>query len=323
MKLDLDKANNAEDIKILKDFLRVRVPLAVKLFKQYDTQDTNFINIDQLKEMILNFKLPPKFQHESVLNPLIEKYKNLDDTTSQLINYKKLIEDIVDIKELNDFFNFKDKHIEKIESKIQNSKDKMIESYNLIKQEELKKHSLMKELERNAKLHAEAKLKQKDLENKYLLDKHPNSLQPSKELNEIVFKDIKQHSDKYKEFESKFSAHPSLRKEVIVQTRYGANPVFQNTKWITQPVSDSGMFLSERDRFSKNNHYFQEQEKHLRTNKHLNKINLIKYYNDENENKKNMENMLKDQKKLYSLLQRTEKMHKYEMINKIRNDLVE
>lgn len=319
MKIDINKASNAEDSKTLKDFIRVRIPLAVKMCKEMDKEENGVIKVNDLKTMIYNFKLPQRFLNDSVLNPLIDKFKDKDEN----INYKNFIEHIVDQKDLNDFFDFKDKHIEKIRNKIQSSKEKMQASYVLIKQEEDKKHALLEELEKNIQLHEEAKQKEKSKDKHNFYEKHINAYQPSMEFTKQLFKDKEAHAAQYRTFESNFSAHPSLRKEMVVQTRYGANPPYQNTKWITQPTTDSGMFISEGERFSKSNTYFQQQEKQLRTMKYANKINIIQFYNDQNENKKNMETMLKDQKKLYSLNQRTEKLHKYEVINKVRNELVE
>ena len=83
------------------------------------------------------------------------------------------------------------------------------------------------------------------------------------------------------------------------------------------------MYISETDRFKSKDNYFQKQEKQLKENKHLNKINTIKQYNEQFVNKNALSLVVSDQKKLYSLLQRTEKMFKYEMINKQRNELIE
>lgn len=319
MKNDIILSNNIEDLKTIKEFLRVRIPLSVKLFKNLDEEGTNYIKISELKEMIYNFKLPTRFQNENIINPLIEKYK---DVSGEKINYKDFLDDLVDSKEKNDFFNFKDMYVEKIKKKIINSEEQMEVSKSILKEEEKKKNEIMKELERNMKLHAE--LIQKGNENnKFEYDKYVNIYQPSLQFNSHIYKNIKENIEKYKEFEDKFSAHPSLRKEVRIQTRYGSNPPYQNTKWITQSVPNSGMYVSENDRFSKEVNYFQQQEKNLKWNKYKNKINMIKSYNDQNENKKNMENILKEQKNVFSLLQRTDKLYKYEMINKTRNELIE
>ena len=322
MQYNLSKANNADDIKTLKDFLRVRIPLAIKLCKNKDAKETNFIDINNFKSIISSFKLPLRFNNDSIINPLIEDFKN---NSRDKINYKQLIEYIVDTRELNDFYNFKDKYLYKIENKIKSSENQMKNSLEAIKLEQAKKHELFKELEKNKILDIEAKKhkKVKDEEFDKFYQSKINNYQPSKEFNELIFKDFKKTKDKYKEFESKFSAHPSLRKEVVIQTRYGSNPKVIDTKWITQSLPISGSYISEKDRFSQNINYFQEKEKHLKLNKFKNKINNIKFYNDQVENKFNMDLMLKDQKKQNSLLQRTNKLYRYELINKIRNELVE
>ena len=149
MKLSLDQANNNDDLKALKEFLRQRIPLAVKMFKTIDKNETNLVNQDEFKHVINGFKLPARFIQEKVFEPIFIEFK---DTDSEKIDYKKFIEHLADYKELNDFFNFKDKHIEKLKKKIEDSKESMIKSVALIKKEEEKKHILFEELEKNKRI---------------------------------------------------------------------------------------------------------------------------------------------------------------------------
>lgn len=291
------------------------------MFKTLDPKETNLIPVNELKNIIFNFKLPLRFVQESVLNPIIEQFR--DRQNEKMINYRNFIEYLADFKELNDFFNFKDKHIERLNDKINASKDQMIQSVVMIKKEEEKKHELLRELEKNIKIHEQAKEKEKEEDLKRIKQVHINNCQPSKEFNDLIFKDKDIIAKKFKEFEDNFSAHPSLRKEIKAKTRYGANPEIKSTAWITNQDPKSGMYISETDRFKTKDNYFQAKEKELKQNKFQNKINIIKFYTDQKDNKNAMAVMLKEQKKLYSLLQRTEKMYRYELINKIRNQLIE
>lgn len=291
------------------------------MFKKLDPDDTKLIYNNELKDVIYHFKLPQRFVHDSVLQPILDQFKDKDQTDK--INYKDFIEHLADYKELNDFFNFKDKHLEKLHNKIVESKDQMLQSVAMIKIEEEKKHELMKDIEKNIKLHEEFKAKEKQEELLKIKKLETNNSQPSKEFCDLVYKNKDKVMDKYKEFESKFSAHPSLRKELKAKTRYGANPELQSTAWITCQDPKSGMYINEKERFNNKDTYFQQQEKQLRENKHQNKINIIKFYQDQKDNKSTMSVMLGEHKKLYSLLQRTEKMFRYEMINKMRNQLIE
>lgn len=199
----------------------------------------------------------------------------------------------------------------------------MLKSVALIKIEEEKKFELLQELEKNIKLHEEVREKERQEELKRSKIEYINNCQPSKEFNEQIFKGKETLLDKYKEFESKFSAHPSLRKEIKAKTRYGANPPPKNTAWITSQDPKSGMFISESERFNTKDNYFQQKEKLMRQNKYKNKINIIKFYTEQKDNNSAMSVIINEQKKLYSLLQRTEKMYKYELINKNRNELIE
>lgn len=299
----------------------MRIPLSVRTFKKLDPEETFHITQQELKDVICNFKLPPRFINDKVLQPILDQFTDKNDPHK--INYKNFIEHLADYRELNDFFNYKEKHLDKLKDKIAASKEQVKNSVILIKKEEEKKHELLKELEKNIKLHEEVKEKEKQDELKRNKIEYVNNCQPSKEFNELLFKNKEKINDKYKEFESKFSAHPSLRKEIKAKTRYGANPEIKSTAWITSQDPKSGMFINEHERFNNKDNYFQQKEKMLRENKHKNKINIIKFYTEQKDNKSAMSVIINEQKKMYSLLQRTEKMYKYELINKNRNELIE
>ena len=323
LKHDLVLANNNEDMKYLKDFLRQRIPLSVKNFKLLDPNDTNLISPEELKSVLYNFKLPQRFVTESVIDPLIMEFRDKQDNSK--INYKNFIEHLADYKDINDFFNFKDKHIEKLQSKIIENKDIMLQSLATIRKEEEKKHELLHDLEKNIKIHEEEKIKMREKQIQMDLKElnQINNSQPSKEFNEMLFKNKDEHFKKYKEFENNFSAHPSLRKEIKAKTRYGANPELKSSKWITEQDPKSSMYISETERFNNNLLDYQIKEKQTKQNRYNNKIDIIKYYTDQKDNNSTMSVMLRDQKNRYSLIQRTEKMYRYELINKLRNELIE
>ena len=289
--------------------------------KNLDPNDTNLIKKDEFLNVLFQFKLPQRLIQDNVIDPMILEFT--DKNQPDKINYKNFIEHVADYKELNDFYNFKDKHLIKIEDKIVSSKNKMVESLVVIKEEESKKHKMLKELEKNLKLFEEQKNKLKEKENNADYEKQTNNCQPSKEFNDRIFKDRGEIKQKIIDIESKFSAHPSLRKEIKAKTRYGANPDFKDTHWITNQDPKSGMFVNERDRFGQNKTCFQTKEKEIKTQNRKSKIDIIKFYADQKENTSRMSQMLYEQKKNYSLMQRTEKIYRYEKINKTRNELIE
>lgn len=319
LKADLINSNKNEDIKTIKEFIRQRIPLTVKCFKNLDPNDTNLITKQQFKDVLASFKLQQRLFVDNLIDPLIEEFKESNTNNSECINYKNFIEHLADYKELNDFFHFKDKHLEKLKSAIDNSKQLVSISKSLIQQEEDKKHFLKEDLENEIKKHEEAKQLEKIKE--IAKSNETNNVQPSKEFNDLIFKNKDQTSKKYKEFESNFSAHPSLRKEVKAKTRFGANPEIKSTKWITEQDPKSGMFISENDRFKKID--FQKKEHEAKLQKYKSKIEILKNHNDIIDNLGSKTLMLKEHKKMYSLLQRSEKLYKYELLNKLRNELIE
>ena len=74
------------------------------MFKKLDPDDTKLIYNNELKDVIYHFKLPQRFVHDSVLQPILDQFKDKDQPDK--INYKDFIEHLADYKELNDFFNF-------------------------------------------------------------------------------------------------------------------------------------------------------------------------------------------------------------------------
>lgn len=289
--------------------------------KNLDPNETNLIKKDDFLNVLFQFKLPQRLIQDNVIDPMILEFT--DKNQPDKINYKNFIEHVADFKELNDFYNFKDCHLKKIEDKIENSKNKMIQSLVFIKQEEGKKHKMLEELEKNLKLFEQEKYKLKEKENNVDFEKQTNNCQPSKEFNERIFKDRGEIKQRIIDIESKFSAHPSLRKEIKAKTRYGANPDFKDTHWITSQDPKSGMFINEKDRFGQNVTCYQTKEREMKTQNRNAKINITKFYADQKESQSTMSQMLYEQKKLYSLMQRTEKIYRYEKINKTRNELIE
>lgn len=318
LRSDLVNSNKNDDIKTIKEFIRQRIPLTVKSFKNLDPNDTNLITKQQFKDVLSSFKLQQRLFVDNLIDPLIEEFKE-SNNNCEFINYKNFIEHLADFKELNDFFHFKDKHLDKLKNAIDNSKKLVSISNNLIQQEEDKKHILKEDLENEIKKHEEAKHLERLKE--IAKSNEINNIQPSKEFNDLIFKNKELTSKKYKEFESNFSAHPSLRKEVKAKTRFGANPEIKSTKWITEQDPKSGMFISENDRFKKID--FQKKEHEAKLQKYKSKIEILKNHNDIIDNLGTKTLMVKEHKKMYSLLQRSEKLYKYELLNKLRNELIE
>lgn len=136
-----------KDTNFLKEFLRLRIPILVKKFIDINTSQEvpnkieNMCSFETLQNLIKSFNVPLKYTHHDVMNSIYEEFKS-DDT--KLFNYQKFLDHIVNFKDNNDFFNFKEKFVEGLVHRIENDKNtlKELEAKNphlIIAEEKLKK----------------------------------------------------------------------------------------------------------------------------------------------------------------------------------------
>ena len=105
---NLNKDLISDDSKFLNEFLRGRIPIFVKYMQEAckNSKDLNKCSIQEFSEGIRKFVIPAKYQEDEVLaNCFNECKENPEDIK---INYKNLINRLIDTKDENNFFNFKD-----------------------------------------------------------------------------------------------------------------------------------------------------------------------------------------------------------------------
>ena len=228
MKLNIIKSNNETEIKFLKDFLRVRIPIAVKGFKEFDTENNNTITFENFAQVLKSLKIPSKYTEETVLRSVFEesiasyttntlgnRYTGNLGTESQL-NFKKFVEELVAFKGENDFYSFKDQYLEKLKNKIENSKKEMNSNMSVGKIEADNKKMLHSEIREELDKRSHERLEAKFMENNnHFISDQINNCQPSKQFNERVFTNKEEFAKMHLELEKGFSAHPSLMKGIL------------------------------------------------------------------------------------------------------------
>ena len=109
----LKESSRKECMNYLTEYLRIVIPKMVKKFNS-KSEDKSHCDYKTFKEVISNFQIPKKYTDDDILNSVYDKFKNKNN---EKMNYKNFIEFIIDEKEANDFFDYKQIFIRNIAGK--------------------------------------------------------------------------------------------------------------------------------------------------------------------------------------------------------------
>lgn len=193
------ETSKTNDLNFVKDYLRIRIPGLVKYFNEVAAKE-GLCDYDSLAVVIKKFPIPEKYKTSPILDSIYSQYTCQD---SNFMDYKKFINDIIDTKESNYIFNFKDQYICKIKDKIEGNSQNLLDSINTFNIVNQKQKNLIHDME------AMKKNPEKETNN---TPKEINSTVPSTEFIKKIFADKQIHFQKHKEIEKDFSPHPSLLK---------------------------------------------------------------------------------------------------------------
>lgn len=190
--------SKTEDLGFLKEYLRVRIPVLVRHFNE-ETNNEGVCDFEQLRKVVGRFGIPEKFTKEPVLQAIYNQFEKGDK-----MDYKKLVDHLLDNKDLNDFFDFKEKYINRLKEKIEQNQNTMQESVKALREEQDAKLKLAEEIAKDIEIH------KKKSESRDKWTQGINISQPSTEFINKVFANKSEHFNKHLEIEKEFSAHPSL-----------------------------------------------------------------------------------------------------------------
>ena len=306
-------------MKYLTDYLRGVIPKMVKKFN-FNSDDKSHCDYKVFKDVICNFQIPSKYIEDNILNSVYDKFKNKENDK---MNYKSFVDFIVDGKEANDFFDYKQKFIGRIEQKLVRLDEKIQEKSDALKIHSENKHkfaeSLRKDIEEKKSLINQRNPLDDKITNQttlvYKFEKEVNSIQPSLNLINKTFKDGNKYFDKRQSIENSLSAHPSIFKPEKAKTRFNANPPHQDTFVNIAPPQYASSYIDEKKRFDircKWDVDFQVQEKQKK-NAITNKI-LERKRNNNEINSQRVEALENYKEQMDNLGQynRTNKVYKYE-----------
>ena len=242
---ETEKANRNAKIDLLEDYLRLKIPKLVQLIQHQNANETN-LDYNTYLSIMNKIALPQQYSTENVLKGLFERHLNAEQ---QGMNVKTFAEKIItkSLQNKNNFFLVKNNILNHLEHKLQTSRSEVYEGMNLLqKHKEEQKHTLDEylsqiELTRQKRTRLQKSESAPDME--------VNSMQPSTAFIVKMYGDRKEINRYYDEIEKSYTALPSLLGEMKAKTRSGANPVHKNTFLEFQPPQNSGMFMSEKERF--------------------------------------------------------------------------
>lgn len=176
---DVNQLSKKKDVSFLKEFLRLRIPILAQKFMDYNNSEEargkaeNMCDYDTLHNLIKSFNVPLKYTNKDIMNSIYDEFR----TNNNLFNYKQFLDHIVNYKDNNDFFNFKEKFVEGLEKRIDTDRKALSnligENEHLIQAEEKVKQEKLDVLKSQIE-HRERKEPLNVYDTKYLRNSQPN-----------------------------------------------------------------------------------------------------------------------------------------------------
>ena len=276
---------------------------------------------EQFKFLMQTLKFPEKYYRDILMDTLFNLYINEDKET---MNMNKLCEECLNMKEENNFSDFKDRILEHFKGKIINQNKSIDESADELKQERENRKNLVVYLSKQIEEKKVNEKKIKELDEKYL--KQVINPQPSTAFINQVFKDHRLMYERLNKAEQEFVASQNIGLMEQYKTRFNGNPKHKDTFYMINQDPRGSSHITEKERFNISSITladFIRNDKEKRRLKELAKLNTIKKYEEmRKEACKTMEKIF-EQKDISSQNKRSSRQYEYELLNKKRNEFVE
>ena len=276
---------------------------------------------EQFIFLMQTLKFPEKYYRDILMDTLFKSYINPDNET---MNLNKLCEECLNMKEENNFSDFKDRILTNFKTKIETQEKSVAETVLDLKKEKEDRKELVNYLKKQIEDKKEIEKKIKEIED--LKEKEVLNPQPSTAFINKVYKDHRLMYEKLNKAEQTFVASQNIGLMDQYKTRFNGNPKHKNTFYIVSQDPKGSSYIDEKNRFnisSNNLTDFIKNDKEKKRLKELAKLNTIrKYENMRKEACRTMEKIF-EQKNLASLNKRSDRKFQYELLNKQRNEFVE
>ena len=312
--------NKNNEILTIKQFLHTRTSI-INLAAKNNNINTDNCSKEQFKTLIQTLKFPEKYYRDILMDTLFNTYLNPDGET---MNMTKLCEDCLNMKDENNFSEFKDRVFDHFENKIENQIKEVDETVEDLKNEKEDRLNLVKDLGKQIEERKEIEKKLREIEEKN--EKEVLNPQPSTAFIKKVYKDHRLMYERLNQAEDAFVAKQNISLLDQYKTRFNGNPPHKDTFYMINQDPRGSSYIDEKERFnisSNNLSDFIRKDKEKKRLKELAKLNSIrKYENMRQEACKTMEKIF-EQKDIACQNKRTVRMLDYELLNRIRNEFVE
>ena len=320
---ETEKANKNSKIDLLEDYLRLKIPKLVQLVQHHNANETN-VDYNTYLSIMNKIALPQQYNNENVLKGLFDRHLNNEQ---QGMNIKTFAEKIItkSLQDKNNFFLVKNNILNHLERKLHTSRSEVYEGMNLLqKHKEEQKHTLNEYL---SQIEMKRQRRSKLQKSESTPDMEVNSMQPSTAFLVKMYGDRKEINRYYDEIEKSYTALPSLLGEMKAKTRSGANPVHKNTFLEFQPPQNSGMFMSEEERFKVRSlddkiDFVKRDRDYMRMSENS-RLQEKRKLNEKIGNYVGFIDKHKEQLEKLALANKVKRLYDYETKHKILNEIIE
>ena len=314
------KMNKNEEILTIKQHLHTRTSI-INLTALNNDINKDKCTKEQFKFLMQALKFPEKYYRDILMDTLFNSYINEDKET---MNMTKLCEDCLNMKEENNFSDFKERILENFKGKLVNQEKNISDTADELKTERENRKDLVSFLSNQIEEKKDNKKKIKELEEK--IAKEILNPQPSTAFINKVFKDHKIMFQRLNKAEQNFVASQNISLMDQYKTRFNGNPKHKDTFYMINQDPRGSSYISEKERFnisSNNLAEFIRSDKEKKRLKELAKLNTIrKYENMRKEACKTMEKIF-EQRDISCQNKRAARKYEYELLNQKRNEFVE
>lgn len=324
MKNNLQKSilemNKNNEILTIKQQLHTRTSI-INLAAINNDINTDKCTKEQFKLLMQTLKFPEKYYRDILMDTLFNSYINEDKET---MNMTKLCEDCLNMKDENNFSDFKDRVLDNFKGKIINQKNCIDEIIKELNFERDNRKDLVNSLMQQIEEKKEIEKKINEIEEKKT--KEVLNPQPSTSFINKVYKDHRLMYERLNKAEQTFVASPNIGLMEQYKTRFNGNPKHKDTFYMINQDPRGSSHINEKERFdvasTRLARYIIEDKEKKRL-KDLAKLSTIRKFEDmRREACKTMERIF-EQRDLSCQNKRAQRKYDYELLNKIRNEFVE
>jgi hypothetical protein len=276
----------------------------------------NKCNYDKFSQAVLSLNPSKNFSDEKYIKKIFNEYKDKDN----LVDIRYFVNDLFEknskeyMTKLKDNLTYKFKEL--VEEKRNSLKKYVSENKNKKNLIFQKKYDLDKQL----LLKKESQLKEKENEK---ITNEINSTVPSTIWIHHIYDNRNECYNSLNRAEHALSAKSNVKQYFLEgNTRFGANPVWRNTSEILIGDKFSSTYINEKDRFNLNRDVGKDDKMKNEQIK-IGRENRIKTAIQKYEQNNFIKEYLRDEKEMYSNLEKCNKQVNYEEIFKNRNFVIE